>query len=403
MADIDRRISGGQIAKSLANFTVAWNFDPLKDDGRGGDHDGHVEKGREAAGGAGVAAHGPFIEPPQDRDVEDVERVAGFTEEIHDGAGEGTGECAASPGEADEGEDVEGAEAGVEVPVSAVHPLGVEDEGDSSHGGGQVKPGTAVGEAGGSEVEDAGRDDAGGEVGEVVDGLPVPGDAVVGHGGGGDDGDDEDEGKRPVPCSLDDRQQQGEAEVENELAGEGPGGRVPADVEVAFPALEDEEIVDEEADFGLKGAGGLVHRTPDEGRHDEQAEEVDGVDAGEAGSAIADERALVPDGFGVALGEDETGEDEEGLNGEVAIADEQARHGGQGEDERFQHHALSGYMVQDDPQREDETHAGESRQIGRLRSRGKGRSGLLNGSGDSAIVSSGGFTHEDWRDDAAGV
>ena len=97
----------------------------------------------------------------------------------------------------------------------------------------------------------------------------------------------------------------------------------------------------------------------DEGRDYNQAEQVDGIDAGDAAECVALRGGVRPPGGGVAAGEDKAAENEEGGDGLIAAADESEEAVRKKEGGGFEFLAGSGEVVENDPEGEEEAESGE--------------------------------------------
>ena len=104
-------------------------------------------------------------------------------------------------------------------------------------------------------------------------------------------------------------------------------------------------------------AGGPVGE--DVGRYYNQAEQVDGIDAGDAAECVALGRGSRPAGGGVAAGEHKAAEHEEGGDGLITAADESEESVGKKQDGSFEFLAGSSEVVEDDPEGEEEAESGE--------------------------------------------
>ena len=110
-----------------------------------------------------------------------------------------------------------------------------------------------------------------------------------------------------------------ECRVEDDFTRQGPGDGVPEGGDRGAPPLEDER--GENHSLPEFEVGACVPLVLDHAEGDEEHEEVDGVEAGEAGQPelTLDEglRAV-----GVVLGEDVAGDEEEDANKDVAVVDD---------------------------------------------------------------------------------
>ncbi len=141
----------------------------------------------------------------------------------------------------------------------------------------------------------------------------------------------------------------GKAEVEQQVAGEGPGDGVPEGGEHGAPALEEERGEDDAGEELAVGVGVPLADEHDDGQR--QRECVDGVEAGEA---RAPEVTLLEWGgaAGVVVGEDVAGEQEEEADEDVGVIDDGVE----------RPHVRRGEVEEHDVHREQGTHTGERRQ-----------------------------------------
>ena len=111
----------------------------------------------------------------------------------------------------------------------------------------------------------------------------------------------------------------GEGQVEDALAGEGPGDGVPEGGDGGAPTLKYEGSEDDSLpELGVGAGEPLVL---DHARRYEQNEEIDGVETGEAGEpelALVEIAAAV----GIVVGKDVAGDEEEDSNEDVSVVDE---------------------------------------------------------------------------------
>lgn len=271
-------------------------------------------------------------------EVEEVEAVAGFAYEDQGRDAEGAGEEVVA-GEADDDAAKEGHQEA--VVNDGVGDLGAEPEEEEDGGESEDAQEEARGKGPGHEFVELGEDDAEDEAGHVrergeLEGLqPWPvaetvgvSDAVgleedVESAGDESDGPDDSEARedgRGTVRTLD-ADDPGEEEVIEGLGGHGPRGGVEEGGDFRDPALKEERREDQGSEEEGVGVAGVFGRQVAPG--EEEAKQVNGIDAGEAGlpETHCIELAVASAGT-VVVGEDVAGEEDEEADGGVSGIDD---------------------------------------------------------------------------------
>jgi hypothetical protein len=321
--------SAGLTGEAVQDHFAGWGFDEDQDDvGKPGIQGCEVE----------TLGHVIGVEELEDVEVEEIEAVAALANQKQRTPGEERGDGMGTAEAKDDGGKEGGHEAAVHEEVGGVADKGVEEESDEDETDSGEDETLARGED--ESVLQFAKSDAGekgADVGEwgVFEETEKLGGAIAIDGaddvigvqveieGVGDETDDpegDEESDQTLrrfgPGQAD---EPGEGEVENALAGEGPGYGVPEGGDGGAPTLKNKRGEDDSLPELAVGAG--VPLVLEHADREDEDEEIDGIEARETGEP---ELAL-REGFaavGVVVGEDVARDDEEDTDEDVSVIDE---------------------------------------------------------------------------------
>jgi hypothetical protein len=327
----------GFAGEAIEDGLAGWDFDETKD-GQGENNQDDVGEPGIQSGEVEALGNAVDVEELKDVEVQKIEAVAALADEKEGAPGEDRRDGVGTAEAQDKSGEDRGHESAVHEEVWRAVDESVEEEADRGEAKRGEEKALAFGEGEGVlELAEGDSGEKGADVWErrVFEEAEKLGGAVAVDGAGDvvgveiqvervrDEADDPEGEKEKDELQGLLRPGQAnhprEGEIEDALAGEGPGDGIPEGCDGRAPALQDEGCEDESLPkLGMRAGLPLVLHHP---QRDEENEEIDGIETGEAREPeLTFIEISAP--VGIVVGEDIAGDEEEDADEDVSVVDE---------------------------------------------------------------------------------